>query len=74
MFEESELSIDEKRFEEIIRLGYESAKKNLDQFESQYSCGFPNMDPEVREKLSPEEYDEWRISYIAIKALKDKVN
>jgi len=71
---EGEYLIDEKRYEEIIRMGYESAKKNLAAFESTYSCTFLNMDPEVRVGLSPEEYEAWRICHMAINVLKNKVN
>ena len=74
MFHMDEMFIDERRYEEIIRIGYESAKKNLNHFETKYCCSFLNIDPEVKKELTPEEYDEWRISYIAIKNLGDKVN
>ena len=71
---EGEFLIDDKRYEEIIRIGYESAKKSLAAFESAYSCTFLNMDPKVKMGLSPEEYEEWRISHMAIKVLKNKAN
>jgi hypothetical protein len=71
---DGEMLIDDKRYEEIIRIGYESAKKNLATYESTYSCTFLNMDPKVRTELSPEEYDEWRICHMAIKVLKNKIN
>ena len=71
---EGEFVIDDKRYEEIIRIGYESAKKNLAAFESAYSCTFLNMDPKVKMDLLPEDYEEWRISHIAINVLKNKIN
>jgi len=71
---EGEFLIDEKRYEEIIRIGYESARKNLATFESTYSCTFPDIDPKVKGELSPGEYEEWRICHMAIKVLKEKIN
>ena len=37
---DGEMQIDDKRYEDLIRLGYESAKKNVDEFEEKYSCSF----------------------------------
>ena len=74
MLYEGELVIDEKRYDDIIRIGYEAAKKNLMRFESKYSCTFLDINPMVKECLTPAEYDEWRISYIALKNLKEKIN
>ena len=69
MFFEGETYIDEKRYEEIIRLGYESAKKKLEGFEKKYACTFLDLDKDVKDELSTEEYEEWRISFLAIKKL-----
>ncbi len=74
MFYEGEMQIDDKRIDEIIRIGFESASKNIKHFESKYSCTFLDMDPDVKSNLTPEEFDEWRISYIAIKNLSEKLN
>jgi hypothetical protein len=74
MLYEGEMFIDDKKYDELIKLGYEAAKKNVRQFESKYSCTFGNMDPRVERKLNPEEYDQWRISCMALDVIEKRLH
>jgi hypothetical protein len=74
LYFEDELQIDEKRMEDIVRLGYRSAKRNLDEFEEKYSCTFLDLTLDAKMELPPGELEEWRISFMAVRALRDKAN
>lgn len=74
MLLEGEMTIDDKRYENIIRIGYESAKKNISEYEGRFECSFENLTPNVKKSLSPEEMDEWRICLMVVSTLEDKVN
>ena len=71
---DGEFHIDEKRYEELIRLGYDTARKNLDAFEAKYENSLDGLPAKMQMQLPPEELEEWRISIMAIKTLKDKLN
>ena len=74
MILDGEMTIDDKRYEDIIKIGYESAKKNINEFESRCECSFEGLTPSKKKSLTPEEVDEWRISMMVVSTLKDKVN
>lgn len=74
MLLEGEMTIDDKRYEDIIRIGYESAKKNIREYEGRFQCSFEHLPPNVKKSLSPEEMDEWRICLMVVSTLEDKVN
>jgi hypothetical protein len=74
MILDGEFHIDEKRYEELIKLGYDTAKKNLDALERKYEHSLDGLPPKLKQQLPPEELEEWRISLMAINTLKDKLN
>jgi len=74
MIFEGEMIIDDKRYEDIIRIGYESAKKNICEYEGRFQCSFEHLSPNVKKSLTPDEMDEWRICLMVVSTLEDKVN
>jgi hypothetical protein len=74
MIFDGDMTIDDKRYEDIIKIGYESARKNIDEFEGRCECSFENLTLNIKQSLTPEEVDEWRICLMVVSTLKDKVN
>jgi hypothetical protein len=71
---EGEFHIDDKRYEELIKLGYDTAKKNLNEFEQKYECSLDGLSPTMKKEVPLQELEEWRISLMAIKTLEGKLN
>lgn len=71
---EGEMTIDDKRYEDIIRIGFESARKNIKDFESRFNCSLDELPKKEKEQLAREEIEQWRICLMVVDTLQDKVN